>query len=102
GPSFDPTDLLRYQVDAYLLDTQVPGYYGGSGHSFDWNVAVAAKHYGKIILSGGLNLSNVEAALRFVRPYGVDVCSGIESKPGKKDLNMVRDFIARAKSFVYR
>ncbi len=102
GPSFEPTDLLRYQVDAYLLDTQVAGYYGGSGHSFDWNVAVAAKRYGKIILSGGLNLSNVEAALRFVRPYGVDVCSGIESKPGKKDLNMVRDFIAKAKAFVYR
>lgn len=101
GPSFDPSDLLRYQVDAYLLDTQIQGSYGGTGQSFDWNVAVGSKPYGKIIISGGLDPSNIEAAVKFVRPYGVDVCSGIESKPGKKDRKMVRDFIAKAKSLVY-
>lgn len=102
GPTFAPSDLLRYEVDAYLLDTHRLGSYGGTGHSFDWNMAVASKQFGKIIISGGLNPSNIEAAVRFVRPYGVDVCSGIESRPGKKDWKMVRDFIARAKSLIYR
>ena len=102
GPSFDPSDLLRFQVDAYLLDAQRRGSYGGTSQSFDWNVAIASKQYGKIIISGGLNPSNIEAVVKFVRPYGVDVCSGIESKRGKKDWTLVRDFIAKAKSFVYR
>jgi phosphoribosylanthranilate isomerase len=95
---FDVEVLRNYVVDAFLLDAYRKGVYGGTGQTFDWHIAVKAKDYGRIILSGGLTPDNIEAAVRFVQPYGVDVCSGIEAKPGKKNPDKVRDFIARAKS----
>ena len=98
GPDFDVEVMKNYIVDAFLLDAfqKKLGRMGGSG--FDWNVAIRAKEYGRIILSGGLTPENVEDAIRFVRPYGVDVSTGIESKPGKKDHTALREFVARAKS----
>ncbi len=98
GKNFDVEVMKNYIVDAFLLDTLKAGAFGGTGKTFDWNVALRAKEYGRIILSGGLTPDNVEDAVRFVRPYGVDVSSGVEAKPGKKDPAKVRDFIARAKS----
>ncbi len=95
---FDVEVMRNYVVDAFLLDTYQKGVYGGTGQTFDWHVAVKAKEYGRIIVSGGLTPDNIEAAVRFVQPYGVDVSSGIEVRPGKKDPNKVRAFIARAKS----
>lgn len=95
---FDVEVMRNYVVDAFLLDTYQKGVYGGTGETFDWHLAVKAKEYGRIILSGGLTPDNIEAAVRFVQPYGVDVSSGVEASPGKKDPNKVRDFIARAKS----
>ena len=98
GRDFDVEVMKNYIVDAFLLDAhqKKPGRAAGSG--FDWNVAIRAKEYGRVILSGGLTPENVEDAIRFVRPYGVDVNIGIESKPGKKDHTLLREFIARAKS----
>ena len=83
--SFDPEILRRYQGPAYLLDTKVSGELGGTGQTFDWEIAVKAKQYGRIILAGGLTPDNIIEAARIVQPYAVDVNSGVEGKPGVKD-----------------
>jgi phosphoribosylanthranilate isomerase len=98
SPDFDVEVMRNYIVDAFLLDAYKGGVFGGTGRTFDWNLALKAKEYGRIILSGGLTPENVEEAVRFVRPYGVDVSSGVEREPGKKDPGKVREFIMRAKS----
>ncbi len=95
---FDVNVLEQYPVDAFLLDTYKCRRYGGTGETFDWNIVLKAKEFGRIILSGGLNPKNVEDALRYVQPYGVDVNSGVEHHPGKKDWKKVKDFITTAKS----
>lgn len=98
GPGFDVQVMHNYIVDAFLLDTHKEGIFGGTGNTFDWNVAVKAKEYGRIILSGGLKPENIEAAVKFVQPYGVDVSSGVEMRVGKKDPVRVRDFVAAARN----
>jgi len=92
-------NLPSYRVSAYLLDAYVEGALpGGTGASFAWELAVQAKPYGPVILAGGLTPANVEEAIRQVRPYGVDVSSGVERAPGLKDHHKVRTFIAHAKA----
>jgi len=98
GEEFDIAQLGLYEVQAILLDTLRKGKAGGTGETFDWNVAVQAKRYGKLLLSGGLNVKNIEDAIRFVRPYGVDVSSGVEKSPGKKDHQKLKEFIVKAKT----
>lgn len=78
---------------AFLLDAARPGQYGGTGQTTDWDFAQRAAVTRRIILSGGLNVENVAAAVRLVHPYAVDVCTGVESKPGKKDHGRVQEFI---------
>ncbi|MBI4441969.1 MAG: phosphoribosylanthranilate isomerase [Acidobacteria bacterium] len=91
---FQPEQLLRYRAaSAFLLDGFVAGMHGGTGKSFDWSLAEKTTSYGKIILAGGLNPGNVGMAVRQVRPWGVDVCSGVEISPGKKDPRRIREFI---------
>src|SRR5581483_398665 len=82
---------------AILLDTFHPDLQGGSGVSFDWELAFRAKEYGRIILAGGLTPENVGEAVTRVAPYGVDVSSGVEMRKGKKDLTRLREFISSAK-----
>jgi phosphoribosylanthranilate isomerase len=85
---------------AVLLDTKVEGKAGGTGRTFDWNIAAEAKSFGKpIILSGGLNPDNIERAIQVAGPTAVDASSGIESAPGKKSPEKVREFIRRAKGY---
>lgn len=86
--------LRDYNVDGYLLDAFVTGTPGGTGQTFDWNLAREATRLVKpIILSGGLNPDNVGEAIKRVKPYAVDVSSGVEAKPGKKDSGLMKKFV---------
>jgi phosphoribosylanthranilate isomerase len=87
----------NYRVAGYLLDAWKKDAYGGTGHTFDWELAKGAAVHGPLVLAGGLDPDNVAEAVRRVRPYAVDVSSGVESTPGKKDHEKVREFISRAK-----
>ena len=96
SPEFRAEQLESYRphTDFFLLDGFSHDARGGTGNSFDWSVALTAKQYGRIFLSGGLTPENVGDAVRQVRPFAVDVCSGVEASPGKKDAARVREFIA--------
>jgi phosphoribosylanthranilate isomerase len=87
----------RGAVQAFLLDTYKPGTPGGTGESFDWDLARPAGEYGPIILAGGLNAGNVAAAIRAAQPQAVDVGSGVEAVPGKKDPEKLRSFFEAIK-----
>src|SRR5471032_422592 len=88
-----------YLTDAYLLDAFSSTTLGGTGEKFNWDLAVAAQKFGKpIFLAGGLTPENVAEAVKKVQPVGVDVSSGVESAPGKKDHAKVKAFIAAAKA----
>ena len=81
-------------VRALLLDTYCEDKAGGTGKIFDWQLAVKIKETGiPVILSGGLGPSNIEAAIRVVRPYAVDVNSGVEERPGKKSYRMMKELM---------
>lgn len=89
--------IPQYRASAYLLDTYDAAQKGGAGRSFDWNIAREAKRYGPIILAGGLTPDNVSQAISVVQPYAVDVSSGVEIRPGKKDPDRLRAFINAVK-----
>ncbi len=86
GDSFRPGLLARYRRTAgILLDGFDRRRRGGTGNTFDWKVAKRANQYAPIFLAGGLTPENVARAIRAVKPYAVDVCSGVEARPGEKD-----------------
>ena len=85
--------LSKFQVSGFILDTFSESLHGGTGKVFDWNLALPAKKFGPVIMAGGLTPNNVRQAIQRVRPYGVDVCSGVESEPGIKDLLKVKEFV---------
>jgi len=93
----DLSSICQYQgvVNAILLDTKMKDTYGGTGLSFDWGIAISAKDYGiPLILSGGINSSNINKAIELVQPYAVDVNSSVETSPGKKDYNKMKTFFS--------
>jgi phosphoribosylanthranilate isomerase len=91
--------LTKYKVAGYLLDTHKKGKFGGTGKTFDWELAKEAKKIvSPIILSGGLNPYNIFDAINIVDPWAVDVSSGVEKSPGKKDKEKMKQFIKIVKA----
>jgi phosphoribosylanthranilate isomerase len=92
-------ELAEFGVTAFLLDTP-SAQYGGTGKVFNWDLVADFRRLTDrpLILSGGLNIDNVAEAIRRVQPYAVDVSSGVETAPGKKDRKKVREFIELCKT----
>jgi phosphoribosylanthranilate isomerase len=86
-------DMVNYNVAGYLLDAWSPIAHGGTGSTFNWDIAAKAAVSRTIILAGGLTPDNVTRGIAMVNPYAVDVSSGVESAPGKKDAGLVNSFI---------
>jgi len=89
-----------YRTDFHLLDAHRPAAPGGTGESFDWELLVDRQSDVPLILAGGLNPDNVDEAVATVRPFAVDVASGVESEPGIKDHELMAAFAERAQAFV--
>jgi phosphoribosylanthranilate isomerase len=87
----------RANVRGFLIDTFSDQSYGGTGQTADWTLAQEVARSAPVILAGGLNPANVAEAIRMVRPYGVDVSSGVEKSPGKKDHHKLKAFIEAAR-----
>jgi phosphoribosylanthranilate isomerase len=97
--SFHPANLARFgRSDALLLDGFDAHQRGGTGKTFAWDIARRANRYGKIFLAGGLKPENIADAIRATQPYAVDVCSGVEAKPGKKDLARLKTLMQAVKT----
>jgi len=95
-------DIKDFGCDVFLLDTYNPNSSGGTGKTFNWKYAAQARELGRVILAGGLTPENVTEALSAVHPYAVDVSSGVESAPGKKDHEKVKQFINEVRAWDYR
>ncbi len=93
-------DWSQLAADYLLLDTYSPGRYGGTGQTFSWDRSAAfpLQYVNRLILAGGLTPENVAEAVRAVRPWAVDVASGVECAPGHKDQEKIRAFITNAKT----
>lgn len=97
GPGIE-AEAARFPGEHILLDAYVPGEPGGTGARFDWSLAEALAKTRQVTLAGGLNPDNVAEAVARVQPFCVDVASGVESAPGRKDPNLVNRFVTAAKS----
>lgn len=86
--------LSAYRTDFHMLDSHVPGTWGGTGGRFDWELASEHPRRPPLVLSGGLDPDNVASAIAVVRPFAVDVASGVEAEPGRKDPDKLRRFFA--------
>lgn len=92
---FSVSNFKRFRrASFFLLDGAQSGRFGGTGKVFDWSIAARAAKSHRVILAGGLTPENVGEAILTVRPYAVDVASGVESRPGIKDHGKLRDFFA--------
>lgn len=97
GEDFVPESVSRYRSSTCLLDASVPGRKGGTGTTFDWAVARLTSAYARVIVAGGLTPANVANAIAVSRPYAVDVNSGVESAPGKKDRRLLGEFMKQVR-----
>ncbi|HEX8070815.1 MAG TPA: phosphoribosylanthranilate isomerase [Pyrinomonadaceae bacterium] len=100
GADFTPAAAARYErAHAVLLDAYSPHAHGGTGHVFDWTLARRTRELvARLYLAGGLTAENVAAAVAAVRPFAVDVCSGVEAAPGRKDAARLRAFCAAVRA----
>lgn len=95
GPSFHIKDLEKYSsASAFLLDGFDRKLRGGTGKKFDWRIVKRAKRVGPVILAGGIVKENAAKAIRTANPFAIDVCSGVERSPGRKDRKKMREFMA--------
>jgi phosphoribosylanthranilate isomerase len=85
-----------FRTDFHLFDAYWHGLHGGTGQSFDWDLVAKRRSKVPMILAGGLTAENVAGAIELVRPFGVDVVSGVEAEPGRKDLTKVEVFLEAA------
>jgi phosphoribosylanthranilate isomerase len=97
-PELDTSELRHFPADAVLLDAPSPG----GGKPFDWRAASSLVALPRLILAGGLMAANVTEAVQALRPYAVDVSSGVESRPGIKDASKIQDFVQAAKEAAQR
>lgn len=102
SPEFKPEDVLRYEVDAILLDAYSSIEHGGTGHTFDWRITDKVKEVSsneiKIYLAGGLSHNVIASAISLRKPFAVDACSKLESEKGKKDKVKVINFITAVRN----
>jgi phosphoribosylanthranilate isomerase len=99
GPQFKLATLARYKAaSAFLLDGYHSALYGGTGRTADWRLARQAKRYGRVILAGGLRPDNVAQAIGEAQPFGIDVASGVEARPGKKDPRALRELMRKVEA----
>jgi phosphoribosylanthranilate isomerase len=99
GPESREADFTKYNdvVMGFLLDTYVKGQAGGTGLTFDWHLIESFKLQRPVILAGGLGPGNIREAIRTVRPFAVDVVSGIEASPGVKDHIKLHELVSRVR-----
>jgi phosphoribosylanthranilate isomerase len=98
GPGYGVERAARFGTDAVLLDAYVADAFGGTGHTFDWKLARRTRErVAKLYLAGGLRPENVAEAVEAVRPFAVDVCSGVETSPGRKSPQLMRRFVERVR-----
>lgn len=90
----EPADLAGYPADAYHIDGPKPG----SGERYDWRAILSWRAHPRLVLAGGLRPGNVAEAVRLLRPYGVDVASGVELTTGVKDHDLIRRFVQEARA----
>jgi phosphoribosylanthranilate isomerase len=96
SPEFQPEDVLQYETDAILLDAYNPKEHGGTGETFDWEIARKVQElFPKMYLAGGISKENVINAVRIVLPFGVDICSSVEKQKGKKDGVRIKSFMQK-------
>lgn len=99
--SLSPLKVYQGAAQAFLLDTYRTGPIGGTGEIFDWQLARQARQYAPIILAGGLTPENVAQAINIAQPQAVDVGSGVEAAPGKKDPQKLRAFFEAVRRIDY-
>ena len=99
GEDFAPEEAARYPARSILLDAYNARMRGGTGETFDWTLARRTREVvAELYLAGGLKPENVAGAIAAVAPYAVDVCSGVELSPGRKDASRVRAFVAAVRA----
>jgi phosphoribosylanthranilate isomerase len=100
SPNFQPEDVLNYETDAILLDAYSPKEHGGTGETFDWEIAKKVQEiFPKMYLAGGVSNENIRSAIHHVRPFAIDTCSRIEIEKGKKDKIKLINLILTSRNF---
>ena len=102
GEGRDLGNLEDYPVQAFLVDAYDDNRYGGTGKTFDWRLVEGIGRIRPLILAGGLRAGNVAAAIRQAKPYGIDVCSGVERSPGRKDPEKLAAFVSEVRDVCSR